>query len=62
MEKDSSDISSLLEDNLKGINKELNIKTLNPEQDLIIFLKELQFKQSSIDIKYPKVILFIYII
>jgi hypothetical protein len=62
MEKDSSDISSLSEDNLKGINKELNIKTLNPEQDLIIFLKELQFKQSSIDIKYPKVILFIYII
>ena len=62
MEKDSSDISSLSEDNLKGINKELNIKTLNPEQDLIIFLKELQFKQSSIYIKYPKVILFIYII
>lgn len=62
MEKDSSDISSLSEDNLKGINKELNIKTLNPEQDLIIFLKELQFKQSSIDIKYPKVILFINII
>jgi hypothetical protein len=62
MEKDSSEISSLSEDNLKGINKELNIKTLNPEQDLIIFLKELQFKQSSIDIKYPKVILFIYII
>ena len=62
MEKDSRDISSLSEDNLKGINKELNIKTLNPEQDLIIFLKELQFKQSSIDIKYPKVILFIYII
>ena len=61
MEKDSSDISSLTEDNHKGINKELNIKTLNPEQDLIIFLKELQFKQSSIDIKYPKVILFIYI-
>ena len=60
MEKDSSEISSLSEDNLKGINKELNIKTLNPEQDLIIFLKELQFKQSSIDIKYPKVILFIY--
>ena len=62
MEKDSRDISSLSEDNLKGINKELNIKTLNPEQDLIIFLKELQFKQSSIYIKYPKVILFIYII
>ena len=63
MEKDSSDISSISnEDNINGKNKDLNIKTLNPEQDLPLFLKEMNFKQSSIDIKYPKVIYIIYII
>ena len=63
MEKDSSDISSISnEDNINGKNKDLNIKTLNPEQDLLLFLKEMNFKQSSIDIKYPKVIYIIYII
>ena len=63
METDSSDISSFSnEDNNNVINKDLNIKTLNPEQDLLNFIKEMHFKQSSIDIKYPKVIYIIYII
>ena len=62
MDKDSSNISSLSEDDNNEKNKDLNIKTLNPEQDLQIFLKEMNFKQSAIDIKYPKVIFIIYLI
>ena len=62
MDKDSSNISSMSEDDNNENNKDLNIKTLNPEQDLQIFLKEMNFKQSAIDIKYPKVIFIIYLI
>ena len=62
MDKDSSNISSMSEDDNNEKNKDLNIKTLNPEQDLQIFLKEMNFKQSAIDIKYPKVIFIIYLI
>jgi len=58
MDKDSSNISSMSEDDNNEKNKDLNIKTLNPEQDLQIFLKEMNFKQSAIDIKYPKVIIY----
>jgi glycosyltransferase involved in cell wall biosynthesis len=55
MERDSSDMSSVSDDNkYPAVNLELNIKTLNPEQDLQIFIQEMNFKQSSIDIKYPK--------
>ena len=58
MDKDSSNISSLSEDDNSEKNKDLNIKTLNPEQDLHFFLKEMNFKQCEIDIKYPKVIFY----
>ena len=58
MDKDSSNISSMSEDDNNENNKDLNIKTLNPEQDLQIFLKEMNFKQCEIDIKYPKVIFY----
>ena len=55
MERDSSDMSSVSDDNkYPAVNLDLNIKTLNPEQDLQIFIQEMNFKQSSIDIKYPK--------
>ena len=54
MERDSSDMSSVSDDNkYPAVNLDLNIKTLNPEQDLQIFIQEMNFKQSSIDIKYP---------
>ena len=39
----------------------LNINTLNPEEDLLYFLQEMNFKLNSNEVKYPEVIIFIFI-
>ena len=63
MENDSTNLNALSNDKI-----DLNIKTLNPEKDLLYFLKEMNFKLSDNKVKYPKVrsiilfqILFYYI-
>ena len=37
----------------------LDINTLNPEEDLLYFIKEMNFKLNSNEVKYPEVIIFI---
>ena len=39
----------------------LDINTLNPEEDLLYFLQEMNFKLNSNEVKYPEVIIFIFI-
>ena len=39
----------------------LNMNTLNPEEDLLYFLQEMNFKLNSNEVKYPEVIIFIFI-
>ena len=58
MEIDLSNANTLSVDNLNQMRIDLNIKTLNPEKDLLNFLKEMNFKLSANEVKYPKVITF----
>ena len=62
MENSSKEVNAFSQDNLDKISIELNIKTLNPEKDLIYFLKEMNFKLNSNEVKYPKVIIIFIII
>ena len=39
----------------------LDINTLNPEEELLYFVQEMNFKLNSNEIKYPEVIIFIFI-
>ena len=39
----------------------LDINTLSPEEDLLYFLQEMNFKLNSNEVKYPEVIIFIFI-
>jgi hypothetical protein len=55
MEKDFTNENALSGDNFEKMNKDLNIKTLNPEKDLLYFLKLMNFKLSENKVKYPKV-------
>jgi hypothetical protein len=55
MEKDFTNENDLSGDNCEKMNKDLNIKTLNPEKDLLYFLKLMNFKLSENKVKYPKV-------
>jgi len=55
MENDFTNENTLSGDNCEKMNKDLNIKTLNPEKDLLYFLKEMNFKLSDNKVKYPKV-------
>ena len=55
MEKDFTNENALSGDNCEKMNKDLNIKTLNPEKDLLYFLKLMNFKLSENKVKYPKV-------
>ena len=50
MENDSTNLNALSNDKI-----DLNIKTLNPEKDLLYFLKLMNFKLSENKVKYPKV-------
>ena len=54
MENDSTNLNALSNEKI-----DLNIKTLNPEKDLLYFLKEMNFKLSDNKVKYPKVRLII---
>ena len=56
MENNSTNLNALSNDKI-----DLNIKTLNPEKDLLYFLKEMNFKLSDNKVKYPKVRLIILI-
>ena len=55
MENDFTNVNALSGDNCEKMNKDLNIKTLNPEKDLLYFLKLMNFKLSENKVKYPKV-------
>ena len=56
MDKDTFNSKYLSDENTK-IN--LSINTLNPEEDLLYFIKEMNFKLNSNEVKYPEVIIFI---
>ena len=58
MDNDTNNSKDLSEEKSK-IN--LDINTLNPEEDLLYFLKEMNFKLNSNEVKYPEVIIFIFI-
>ena len=55
MESDSYIVNSFSEDNLENSKIDLNIKTLNPEKDVLDFLDQMNFKLISNNIPYPKV-------
>ena len=55
MESDSFIVNSFSEDNLENSKIDLNIKTLNPEKDILDFLDQMNFKLISNNIPYPKV-------
>jgi hypothetical protein len=55
MESDSYIVNSFSEDNLENSKIDLNIKTLNPEKDVLDFLEQMNFKLISNNISYPKV-------
>ena len=55
MESDSFIVNSFSEDNLEYSKIDLNIKTLNPEKDVLDFLDQMNFKLISNNIPYPKV-------
>ena len=55
MKNDSNDANAISEDYSDKNYLDLDIKTLNPEKDLLSFLKEMNLKLSSNDVKYPKV-------
>ena len=55
MESDSFIVNSFSEDNIENSKIDLNIKTLNPEKDVLDFLDQMNFKLISNDISYPKV-------
>ena len=57
MESDSYIVNSFSEDNLENSKIDLNIKTLNPEKDVLDFLDQMNFKLISNNISYPKVII-----
>ena len=56
MDKDTINSKDLSDEKTK-IN--LRINTLNPEEDLLYFIKEMNFKLNSNEVKYPEVIIFI---
>jgi len=56
MDKDTINSKDLSDEKTK-IN--LSINTLNPEEDLLYFIKEMNFKLNSNEVKYPEVIIFI---
>ena len=58
MDNDTNNSKDLSEEKSK-IN--LDINTLNPEEDLLYFLNEMNFKLNSNEVKYPEVIIFIFI-
>ena len=58
MDNDTNNSKDLSEEKSK-IN--LDINTLNPEEDLLYFLQEMNFKLNSNEVKYPEVIIFIFI-
>ena len=58
METDSSNVNALSNDDSIKIRRELSKKTLNPENDLLHFLEEMNFKLIANEVKYPKVIYF----
>ena len=58
MDNDTNNSKYLSEEKSK-IN--LDINTLNPEEDLLYFLQEMNFKLNSNEVKYPEVIIFIFI-
>ena len=55
MEIDSFIVNSFSEDNIENSKIDLNIKTLNPEKDVLNFLDQMNFKLISNNIPYPKV-------
>ena len=55
MESESFIVNSFSEDNLENSKIDLNIKTLNPEKDVLDFLDQMNFKLISNNIPYPKV-------
>lgn len=55
MESDSFIVNSFSEDNIENSKIDLNIKTLNPEKDVLDFLDQMNFKLISNNISYPKV-------
>ena len=55
MESDSFIVNSFSEHNLENSKIDLNIKTLNPEKDVLDFLDQMNFKLISNNIPYPKV-------
>ena len=55
MESDSYIVNSFSEDNIENSKIDLNIKTLNPEKDVLDFLDQMNFKLISNNISYPKV-------
>ena len=55
MESESFIVNSFSEDNLENSKIDLNIKTLNPEKDILDFLDQMNFKLISNNIPYPKV-------
>jgi hypothetical protein len=55
MESDSFIVNSFSEDNIENSKIDLNIKTLNPEKDILDFLDQMNFKLISNNIPYPKV-------
>jgi hypothetical protein len=55
MESDSYIVNSFSEDNIENSKIDLNIKTLNPEKDILDFLDQMNFKLISNNIPYPKV-------
>ena len=55
MESDSFIVNSFSEDNIENSKIDLNIKTLNPEKDILDFLDQMNFKLISNNISYPKV-------
>lgn len=55
MESESFIVNSFSEDNIENSKIDLNIKTLNPEKDVLDFLDQMNFKLISNNIPYPKV-------
>ena len=55
MESDSFIVNSFSEDNIENSKIDLNIKTLNPEKDVLDYLDQMNFKLISNNIPYPKV-------
>lgn len=55
MESDSFIVNSFSEDNIENSKIDLNIKTLNPEKDILDFLDQMNFKLIANNIPYPKV-------